>query len=63
MANPYKVTNQFKKYNKLQSLRTMVKEMNKHDRFKKYNKLQSLRTIEHRFTDRNSSKNTTNYNP
>ena len=60
---PHKRQHEFKKYNKLQSLRTPLDRYLCSKRFKKYNKLQSLRTqraVVHAAAD---SKNTTNYNP
>ena len=57
------VQSAFKKYNKLQSLRTKSTIQEQDLRFKKYNKLQSLRTSSNVASFAICSKNTTNYNP
>ena len=59
MADWYK----FKKYNKIQSLRTEHGHILGLITFKKYNKIQSLRTKRRNPTRKPGSKNTTKYNP
>ena len=53
----------FKKYNKIQSLRTVNTKAVWTHAFKKYNKIQSLRTLRVAVGRLICSKNTTKYNP